>query len=117
LIASAKDPSVAIINSAVDPHMRCKLCAAAIDTFVSILASEAGNLALKVFATGGVYLAGGIPVHILSLLPDLGFMESFRRKGRFVELMERIPIHVVTARAALVGAATYGLGSFNEGSS
>jgi len=117
LIASAKDPSVAIINSAVDPHNRCKLCAATIDTFVSILASEAANLALKVFATGGVYLAGGIPVHILSLLPDLDFMESFKRKGRFTELMERIPIHIVTARAALVGAATYGLDSLKKASS
>ena len=117
LIASAKDPSVAIINSAVDPHNRCKLCAATIDTFVSILASEAGNLALKVFATGGVYLAGGIPAHMLALLPDLGFMESFKRKGRFTELMERIPIHIVTARAALVGAATYGLDILKKGSS
>jgi len=48
--------------------------------FVSILASEASNFALKVFATAGVCLAGGIPVHILELLPDLGFMESFKRK-------------------------------------
>jgi len=77
--------------------------------FVSILASEAGNLAVKVLATGGIYLAGGVIVHTLGVLLDLGFMESFKRKGRFVDLMERIPIHVVTARAALVGAATYGL--------
>jgi glucokinase len=112
LIASAKDPSVVIINAAVDPHHPSKLCAAAIDTFVSILAGEVGNFALKVFATGGVYLAGGVAVHILRLLPDLGFMEEFKRKGRFGELMQRIPIHVVTARAALLGAATYGLQSF-----
>jgi glucokinase len=117
LIASAKDPSVVIINSAVDPHNRCKLCAATIDTFVSILAGEAANLALKVFATGGIYMAGGIPAHMLGLLPDLGFMESFKRKGRFTELMERIQIHIVTARAALVGAATYGLDSLKKASS
>jgi glucokinase len=108
-VASAKDPSVVIIESGVEPHSASKLCRAAIDMFVSILASEAGNLAVKVLATGGIYLAGGVIVHTLGVLLDLGFMESFKRKGRFVDLMERIPIHVVTARAALVGAATYGL--------
>jgi glucokinase len=63
-------------------------------------------------ATGGIYLAGGVVFHTLGVLLDLGFMESFRRKGRFTELMERIPIHVITTRAALLGAATYGLQSF-----
>jgi len=115
-VASAKDPSVVIIDSAVDPHHPSKLCAATIDMFVSILASEAGNLAVKVLATGGIYLAGGVTGHTLGVLWDLGFMESFKRKGRFVDLMERIPIHVVTARAALVGAATYGLEVLKKGS-
>ena len=64
--------------------------------FVSILASEAGNLAIKLLATGGIYPAGGVIVHTLGVL-DLGFIESFKWKGRFVELMERIPIHVITA--------------------
>jgi glucokinase len=115
LIASAKDPSVVIIASAVDPHNTSKLCADALDMFVSILASEAANLALKVFATGGVYLAGGIPLHALRALETPRFMESFKRKGRLSELMERIPIHVVIARAALIGAAAYGLKNFKEG--
>jgi glucokinase len=109
LIASAKDPSALIIASAVDPHNPSKLCAATIDMFVSILANEAANLALKVFATGGVYLAGGIPLHALSALQTPHFMESFKRKGRLSELMESIPIHVVITRAALIGAAAYGL--------
>jgi glucokinase len=43
-------------------------------------------------------------------------MESFKRKGRFVELMKQIPVHVILTRAALVGAAAYGLESFREGS-
>jgi glucokinase len=112
LIASASDPSVIIIASAVDPHNQSKLCAAAIDMLVSILASEAANLTLKVFATGGVYLAGGIPMRILRALQAPRFMESFKRKGRLSELMERIPIHVVLVRAALIGAAAYGLENF-----
>ena len=114
LIASAKDPSAVIITSAVDPHNTSKLCAATIDMFVSILASEAANLALKVFATGGVYLAGGIPLHALRALQAPRFMESFKRKGRFSELMESIPIHVVITRAALIGAAAYGLERFKD---
>jgi glucokinase len=114
LIASVKDRSVVIINAAIDPLHPSELCAATVETFVSILASEAANLALKVFATGGVYLAGGIPLHVLSVLQEPRFEKVFRRKGRFVELMERIPIHVIVAHAALLGAAAYGLKSLEE---
>src|SRR5262249_47466949 len=114
LIASARDPSAVIIASAADPNNQSELCAATIDTFVSILASEAANLALKVFATGGVYLAGGIPMRVLKSLEGPRFMEFFKRKGRLSGLMERIPIHVVITRAALVGAAAHGLKRFKE---
>jgi glucokinase len=117
LIASAKDSSAVIIASAVDPHNPSELCAATIDMFVSILASEAANLALKIFATGGVYLAGGISVHALKALQGPRFMESFKRKGRLSEMMERIPIHVIIVRSALIGAAAYGLEKFKGGSS
>src|SRR5262249_5757644 len=102
----------AIANSAVDPHQPSKLCATAIETFVSILASEAGNLALKVMAIGGIYLAGSGPLHALGALEGPGFMAAFKRQGRFAELMGRIPVHVVLNRAALLGAAAYGLESF-----
>jgi len=114
LIASARDPSAVIFASAVDPNNPSELCSAAVDMFVSILGSEAANLALKVLATGGVYLAGGIPRRIFRLLQAPRFLESFKRKGRLSELMERIPIHVVIARAALVGAAARGLERLKE---
>jgi glucokinase len=114
LIASAKDRTAAITNLAVDPQQRSNLCVATIETFISILATEAANLALKVMATGGIYLAGGIPLHILSVLEKPDFMESFKRKGRFAQLMERIPVHVILSRAALVGSAAYGLEIFRE---
>ena len=113
LIASAKDPTPIITNTALDPNHPSKLCAATIDTFVSILASETGNVAVKVLATGGMYLAGGIPVHLLSVLKDDRFMTSFKRKGRFAELMEQIPVHVILTSAALVGAAAIGLERLN----
>jgi glucokinase len=114
MIASVKDQTAIIANSALDSHNPSKLCMATIDTFVSILASEAANVALKVLATGGIYLAGGIPLHILRVLEEPAFMESFKRKGRFGELMEHIPVYVILTRAALIGAAEYGLKSFNE---
>jgi glucokinase len=109
LIASAGDPSFVIINQAVDPTNRSQLCTATIELFVSILASEASNLAVKFLATGGVYMAGGVALHTLSMIQGPAFMERFKRKGRFADLMARIPIHVVVTPAGLAGAAAYGL--------
>jgi glucokinase len=78
--------------------------------FVSILGSEASNLAIKVLATGGVYLGGGIPPRILPKLKEQTFMQSFTHKGRFSDLLSRIPVHVILhSEAALLGAACYGL--------
>ena len=113
-IASAKDRTKAIVTAGTDPHNPSALCRATIDILVSILASEAGNLFLKVFATGGVYLAGGVALHVLDALQEPRFFETFTKKGRFRNLMERVPVHVITARAALIGAAAYGLESVNR---
>jgi glucokinase len=108
-VASADDPSFVIINQAVDAGNRSKLCATTIDLFVSILASEAGNLAVKVLSTGGVYVAGGVAVHTLRLIENPTFIQHFKRKGRFADLMGRIPVHLIVAPAGLAGAAAYGL--------
>jgi glucokinase len=114
LIASAKDHTKAIVEAASDPNNPCELCRATIKMLVSILASEAGNLALKVLATGGVYLAGGVALHVLGALKEPQFMQAFANKGRFKDLMGRIPVHVITARAALVGAASFGLERYRQ---
>jgi glucokinase len=108
-VSSAHDPSFVIINQAVDAGNRSKLCAATIDLFVSILASEAANLAVKLLSTGGVYVAGGVAVHTLRLIENPTFMQHFKRKGRFADLMERIPVHLIVAPAGLAGAAACGL--------
>ena len=108
-IASAKDRTKVIIDAAVYRHRESQLCRATIEMFVSILASEAGNLALKVLATEGIYLAGGIALHTLPVLQEPAFMRAFTNKGRFSELMKRIPVHVIVTNAALLGAATYAL--------
>ena len=109
LIASSTDRTKAIVEGGLDARNPSELCRTTIEVFVSILASEAGNLALKVLATGGIYLAGGVALHLLTALLEPGFRQVFTRKGRFEDLMKRMPIHVITARAALVGAATVGL--------
>jgi len=114
LVAATTDRTAAITNSAFDQENPSELCRATVDTFVSILASEAANMALKVMATGGVYVAGGIPLHIPRAAEESRFMDTFVRKGRFAELMERIPVHVILNHAALVGSAAYGLESFKE---
>ena len=113
-IASAKDHTKAIIEAAFDPQHPSELCLATVKLLASILASEAGNLALKVLATGGVYIAGGIALHLVTLVQRPEFVQTFTQKGRFKDLMQRMPIQVITTRAALVGAATFGLQSLSR---
>ena len=78
----------------------------ALDLMASIYGAEAGNLALKVMATGGVYVGGGIAPKILPKLADGTFMRAFLDKGRFRALLERVPVRVIlNDRTALIGAA------------
>jgi glucokinase len=104
----AGDRTKAIIQAALDPADPTPRCAATIETVVSIMGSEAGNLALKVLAVGGVYLAGGIAVHLQPVLKSR-FLRSFQHKGRFAEMMGRIPVHLMTGKVGIAGAAAYGL--------
>ena len=109
-LAAADDPTPVIVKAAQDKERPCKLCLATLQTFVSILGAEAGNMALKVLATGGVYLGGGIPPRILPALQGERFMKAFRRKGRLTGLMDRVPVHVIlNPKVALLGAACHGL--------
>jgi len=92
-ISEAKDRTPVIVNSAIE--MGVEISNAATDLFISILGSEAGNMTLKVLATGGVYLAGGIPPRILPQLKSGAFMESFIHKGRFSDFLTNVPVHVI----------------------
>jgi glucokinase len=107
-LASVPDPTPLLVNAAMADPAANPLCAAALQIFVDILGAEAGNLALKVAASGGVYLAGGIPKRILPLLEDGRFMRAFVNKGRFAGLLGDIPVHVIVSQAALLGAVLYG---------
>jgi glucokinase len=102
------DRTPAIVEAAVSDTAN-RLAAETLRVMVDIWGAEAGNLALKVLATGGVYLAGGMPPRIVSQLQDGAFMRAFTAKGRFAELLGKVPVHVVTVNAALLGAAIYGL--------
>jgi glucokinase len=79
---------------------------AALDLFVRLYGIEAGNLALKLMAFGGVFIAGGIAPRILPKLREGGFMAAFTDKGRMSPLLEAMPVWVIANdRAALLGAA------------
>ncbi|NCC32555.1 MAG: glucokinase, partial [Chloroflexia bacterium] len=109
-LAAADDPTPVIVGGALNPTGPCPVCAATLDCFLGILGSEAGNLALKVLATGGIYLGGGIPPRLLPQLRGERFLNAMRNKGRFRKLMERIPVHVIlNSKTALYGAAAYAL--------
>jgi glucokinase len=83
---------------------------AVLELFIDILAREAGNLALKILATGGVYLGGGIPPRILPQLQQGKFLAAFVSKGRFRDLLETVPVKVICRPdTAILGVAYDGL--------
>ncbi len=111
-LAEKTDPTPLIVKAALNDPAGNPLCTATLQLFIEILGAEAGNLALKVLATGGVFLGGGIPKRILPRLEDGRFMKAFIFKGRFTDLMKDIPVHAITSEAALLGATLYGFEHF-----
>ena len=98
------DPGAVIAEYALSG--RDLACDQAIDLFVAAYGAEAGNLALRTLATGGVYVAGGIAPKILARLRGGAFVRAFRDRGRMTPFLERIPVHVVLeTRSGLIGAA------------
>lgn len=84
----------------------CAACTEVLDLFVSLLGAEAGNMALRSMATGGVYIGGGIPPKILPALQRPNFLDAFRAKGPMEDLLSAIPVHVIVhPDPALLGAA------------
>jgi glucokinase len=84
----------------------CPVCVETLDLWTAIYGAEAGNLALKVLALGGVYVAGGIAVKIIDKIKDGTFFKAFRDKWKFESLMANIPVSVVLNESApLLGAA------------
>ncbi len=98
------DPAAAISGAAMEGLSA--LAVKALDLWISVYGAEASNLALKVMATGGLFLAGGISPKILDKLKGPLFMQSFLDKGRMRPLLESITVQVVTNdKTGLLGAA------------
>ena len=101
-----EDPAAVISEAAMkreDP-----VCAEVMDLFVRFLATEASSLVLKMMATGGLYLAGGIPPKILPLIQNENWEKNFDNNGRMHDLSEKVPVYVVlNDKMALMGAAYY----------
>ncbi len=98
------DPSAAISEAGLSG--KDAVCATTLEMFASIYGAEAGNLALKVLATGGVVLGGGIAPKILPVLQNGSFMRGYAEKGRFSQLLGRNEVRVaLNPRTPLIGAA------------
>jgi glucokinase len=97
------DPSAAVAKSGLEGS--AEISVRTLDMFASIYGAEAGNLALKIVATGGVFIGGGIAPKIIQKLKGPAFMNAFSEKGRVAPLMRNIPVRVITNdKTALLGA-------------
>ncbi|ESS73437.1 glucokinase Glk [Methyloglobulus morosus KoM1] len=84
------------------------VCAEAVRLFVEIYGAETGNLALKAFALGGIYIGGGIAPKILPIIKDGGFLQSFNAKGRYLPLLDQVSVKIsLNERTPLMGAVNY----------
>ena len=102
----AEDPNAVIGQCAEDGSS--SLCFETMKIFASAYGAEAGNIALKVLATGGMYLGGGIAPKILKTLQNGFFIQAFLDKGRLSPLLQSIPVRVILDdTCALLGAAAY----------
>jgi glucokinase len=113
-LSADRDPTPVIVNAGLG--RKADVCVAVLDMFVRILGGVVGNIALKVLATGGIYLAGGIPPRILPRLLQPDFRAAIQNKGRFSTLLSNIPVHVIVdSDAPLRGAALHALQRDAEG--
>lgn len=105
----AGDPSAVVSEAGLAG--KDENCVATLELFATIYGAEAGNLALKALAVGGVFVAGGIAPKLLpALTRNDAFLKGFFAKGRFSDLMKNLHVSVaLNPRAPLIGAAYYAL--------
>jgi glucokinase len=107
------DPAPEITKNAL--NLSCLVCRDVLDLWAAIYGSEAGNLALKVLALGGVFVAGGIAVKIIDKIKDGTFFHAFKDKWKFEGLLSNIPVSVVLNESApLIGAAREALAAIDR---
>jgi glucokinase len=103
--AIAEGDTAAAVAAAV---ARCPICAETMELFFRLYGREAGNVALKHMALGGVYLGGGIAPKNLQGLKEGPFLEAFFAKGRMEPLMQRMPVRVILrGETPLLGCARF----------
>lgn len=106
----SKGDAPAVISQNV---ANCELCKDTMQLFIRYLAFESANLVLKMKATGGLYIGGGIPPRILSLFDEYQFNQFFCGSGRMNLLLEKVPVKIIlNTRSGLLGAAYYGARNF-----
>lgn len=103
------DPAARISEAALNDEL--PICVDAMRIFLKIFGAEAGNLSLKLMATGGIWLGGGIVPKIMPLIVSTPyFMEGFTAKGKLSHIVEKIPIMAIrNQQTALLGAARYAI--------
>lgn len=102
------DPSAPAAISRAALERRCAMCVETLEIFVDAYGAEAGNVALRAVATGGVFIGGGIAPKILPALTDGRFMQAFLDKGPMRGLLAAVPVKVIlNTEAGLLGAAVY----------
>jgi glucokinase len=100
---AAGDRNVAISKAAIDRTDTA--CIDALALFAAVLGAEAGNLALRTLAVGGIVIGGGIAPHIVPVLQAGELVERFNAKGRFADWTREVNLRVaLEPRAALLGA-------------
>jgi glucokinase len=105
-LAGSADPTALISEHGLAGQTA--ICERALDIFVSAYGAEAGNLALKIMATGGLFVSGGIAARILPKLTAGAFLQAFVSKGRLQPVLETIPVKlIVNEQVGLIGAARY----------
>jgi glucokinase len=103
------DPDAPAAISKAALERRCAGCVEVLDFFVESYGAEAGNMALDMMATAGVYIGGGIAPKILPALDTGAFLTAFRAKGAFAPMLAKMPVQVIlNAEAGLLGAAVFG---------
>ena len=101
-----KEDAAAVISRHV---LQSEICKETMQLFIRFLAYESANLVLKLKATGGLFIGGGIAPQIVSLLENNAFHASFCQSGRLNYLLEKVPVKIIlNAKTALLGAAFYG---------
>ncbi|MBI2963326.1 MAG: glucokinase [Deltaproteobacteria bacterium] len=99
-----EDPAAVIGEAGVAGT--CPASAEAVETFVALYGAQAGNLALTVMSTGGLFVGGGIAVKLLPRMRDGTFVSAFLDKGRYRDFLAAMPIGVLLdPKTALLGAA------------